>query len=686
MKRVPESILFFVILLLSSSSAQWKWQNPIPGGSRLTALKFVDQSKIFAVGCNSTVLKSTNAGLSWQTISAGKSGDLNDIDSYGENLIIAVGQKGLILRSSDGGATWTPKNLTVQANLAAVSILSSQLVVVVGDNRIIKSTDGGVTWSAPVTPTLAKMQDVLLVNNQTGYAVGAGLFRSTDGSATYNKVSMTINDQFVSIAEPSISAIYLASATHLYCSTDGGRNWDSTASFQNFSIKHVAFASNAEGYVIGTNGRVFHTTDAGITWENISPDSSRCMYGIAISTLGDVVVAGDNGVIYKRSGTNWITGTEASFTGGINDILFITPAVGFACGDSGCVLKTLNGGEDWTRKFMPEAVTLTHLEAPDQDHVFAFGSTSFRSLDGGLSWSKMRLPDSIAILGGNFISGTVGFACGEQGMLLKTSDGGAGWDVKVTGTAQSLNSIYFQSPSVGFCAGNGGILKTTDDGETWFSAYTSKIPLNSIAFKNDTMGIAVGGNADTAFAIQTSDGGESWNEIAGLSVKGLCVVKYLPCGAAIISGWNGAILKSTDDGATWDEMCYQTSETITGFFALDDSTFWACGKGIILTTSCGSYTRLGTAQPKNAYNLDLQNYPNPFNPSTVLTYSLPFRSKVVISVFDITGRLALYFDEGEKAAGKYQKTIDAGKLSSGVYFCTVSAGNLRVTRKIMLLK
>ncbi len=82
----------------------------------------------------------------------------------------------------------------------------------------------------------------------------------------------------------------------------------------------------------------------------------------------------------------------------------------------------------------------------------------------------------------------------------------------------------------------------------------------------------------------------------------------------------------------------------------------------------------------------LQNYPNPFNPSTMISYDLPKRSYVKLTIYDMLGREVTTLVSEEKAAGSYKVKFDATSLSSGVYLYRIQAGNFVNTKKLILLK
>ncbi len=86
------------------------------------------------------------------------------------------------------------------------------------------------------------------------------------------------------------------------------------------------------------------------------------------------------------------------------------------------------------------------------------------------------------------------------------------------------------------------------------------------------------------------------------------------------------------------------------------------------------------------FNLD-QNYPNPFNPETVISYSLPQKSDVSISIYDITGRLIDNIIPGLQSAGTHEVRWQAAHhLASGAYMYRIQAGDFISTKKMILLR
>ena len=81
-----------------------------------------------------------------------------------------------------------------------------------------------------------------------------------------------------------------------------------------------------------------------------------------------------------------------------------------------------------------------------------------------------------------------------------------------------------------------------------------------------------------------------------------------------------------------------------------------------------------------------QNHPNPFNPVTVIEYTLPIRSEVNLTIFNLSGeKVALLFN-GTVPAGNHRVTWDASSLASGVYFYRLQAGDFVETKKMLLIK
>ena len=86
-----------------------------------------------------------------------------------------------------------------------------------------------------------------------------------------------------------------------------------------------------------------------------------------------------------------------------------------------------------------------------------------------------------------------------------------------------------------------------------------------------------------------------------------------------------------------------------------------------------------------------QNYPNPFNPVTRMDYTLPKRSRVVISIYNVLGQEVKTIINREQEYGYHSITWDGidnrGKqMSSGVYFARMNSNSFSQTKKMLLVK
>ena len=87
-----------------------------------------------------------------------------------------------------------------------------------------------------------------------------------------------------------------------------------------------------------------------------------------------------------------------------------------------------------------------------------------------------------------------------------------------------------------------------------------------------------------------------------------------------------------------------------------------------------------------------QNYPNPWNPSTLIKYSIPYESKIVLKIYNSLGQEVVLLKNGTAPAGNYQVEFKSNHLSSGVYFYRLFAEstdgkqNYSSIKKMILLK
>jgi photosystem II stability/assembly factor-like uncharacterized protein len=262
----------------------------------------------------------------------------------------------------------------------------------------------------------------------------------------------------------------------------------------------------------------------------------------------------------------------------------------WASGANGTVLRTEDGGAAWQVRPVPGAAALDFrdIDAVDARTAFVLSigpgeqSRIYKTADGGGTWTEQFVNrqekaffDAMA-----FWSSASGLAFSDsidgQFVVIRTDDGGRQWNpIPAPSFPQALpgeGAFAASGTNVALKGrdrawiGTGGasqsrVLRSSDGGRTW---QVSTAPLAagpssgifSIAFRDDTHGIVVGGDyqeesvASDNAAI-TTDGGATWTRVTGLSGFRSSVA-YVPGRQAtvIAVGPTGTDM-SADDGRTW---------------------------------------------------------------------------------------------------------------------------------------
>lgn len=91
-----------------------------------------------------------------------------------------------------------------------------------------------------------------------------------------------------------------------------------------------------------------------------------------------------------------------------------------------------------------------------------------------------------------------------------------------------------------------------------------------------------------------------------------------------------------------------------------------------------------TSIMENMTENDVTIFPNPFDQQANVDLTLSQHATVLVSVFDMTGKLVSQQDQGELTAGKHEILIDGKNLSDGIYLVRITAGESVVTRKVSI--
>lgn len=161
----------------------------------------------------------------------------------------------------------------------------------------------------------------------------------------------------------------------------------------------------------------------------------------------------------------------------------------------------------------------------------------------------------VALRDVEFIDRYTGWACGDGGLILKTTNGGANWIIQPTpATGKPLFSIHPVDSQIVYCVGLfQTILKSTNGGENWIAIRNGKVgafgSFEGVFFINSNTGWICG---SLGRILKTTDGGANFDS-TGVFWGYMEDIYFKDANTGLISADFAGMFKTTNGGKTWNQ-------------------------------------------------------------------------------------------------------------------------------------
>jgi photosystem II stability/assembly factor-like uncharacterized protein len=701
---IERKILFFFMLLIITSFtsatlfAQWQYQYPVPTGGNLIATYFTDAYTGWAGGYN-VLMKTTDGGYNW---------DVKNFNGRVEKILfvnadtgfIAAANPGAILKTTNGGISWDRKPFP--KDLKTVIFLSDSIGWAVGAvGGVFRTNDGGESWKNLTERFNGwNHNDIFFYDNNLGWIAGGNgvVYKTTDGGENWSfRRFQNFEGNFNSIYFLTPDTGVVVGANLTLKTTNGGQSWYYTNSFpHSYNYKSLQFISNKDGFAVtepysigyGTP-RIIRTTDAGESWQERDQNANYSICGLHFPTSSIGYAVGVYGSMYKTTNKGITWNRLYHHVGSqLRDIYFRSKADGWAAGDNGYILRTTDGGHSWNTQNINNYYYLKSIFFVSDSTGWITGTERIlKTTNGGTTWTNKDLSYNFNKL--YFFDEQYGWAVSQDGKILRTTNGGQNWNVNFSYTSPFF-TIYFLNQLIGFAGTSGGkVFKTTNGGNSWTEYQIFGYgDTRDITFLSEKHGWFVGGSSQYPFVLKTTDQGITWEDYTGPVSWTVTSVKFFDENTGYIYG-NGAVWKTTNAGNEWYRVIFNIYP-IADIHFVEPDVAWALGiwQTIIKSENVNTISSFDeiTENSQSVNYFLSQNYPNPFNPVTNIKFSIPWGGYVSLKVYDILGsEIAILIDE-DISEGTHEVNFNAAGLPSGIYFYRLQARDIIETKKMLFLK
>ena len=263
-----------------------------------------------------------------------------------------------LLRSTDAGSSWEPvwagsgTGVLIPASTVAFSgqVSDYRPLFAAVPGGILRSFDAGTTWESALLPSPAPFVTALAFSpdfehDQTLFAASLedGVFRSTDGGASWAAWNFGLLDyQVLSLVTTPENGLYAGTGTGLFASYNGGRAWREIAlPCGNVPILSLASASGL--LLAGTDGSgLYASMDRAQSWQRMGSASLDDINSLILDGSALLALTLDALLLSRDAGQTWF-----SIPGLVDDELPSQVLAPGGLGPGGRLLLASTGGLRW---------------------------------------------------------------------------------------------------------------------------------------------------------------------------------------------------------------------------------------------------------------------------------------------------------------------------------------------------
>jgi photosystem II stability/assembly factor-like uncharacterized protein len=254
--------------VLKTTNSGTNWVNSfLQGGHK--DIKFVNENTGFICSDSGKIFKTTNAGVSWNSMNSGTVNHLMRMDFFDENTIVIAGYKRTIIKTTNSGMNWVsliPNHDTL--DFYGCKIISENNYIVTGTgSAIYSSMNAGANWIASGMGVVNPLWATEFIDENTGWLTGCcGMFiKTTNAGLSWTpEAYLTLGYTLFTMKFINNTTGYISGENGImYRTTNQGNSWDSTVTPTNEILYSVNMANSSTGWAVGNFGTILKTTNGG---------------------------------------------------------------------------------------------------------------------------------------------------------------------------------------------------------------------------------------------------------------------------------------------------------------------------------------------------------------------------------------------------------------------------------------